>query len=75
MISRLMINLRDPTIHSPADRDETVTTSHVGYLSTLVLDDTYSSMLATQTKSIPSQYAAWFVVFSWSHSYHVNLIL
>jgi len=58
MISRLMINLRDPTIHSPADRDETVTTSHVGYLSTLVLDDTHSSMLATQTKSIPSQYAA-----------------
>ncbi|KAF8500192.1 hypothetical protein F5888DRAFT_1632981 [Russula emetica] len=43
MISRLMINLRDPTIHSPADRDETVTTSHVGYLSTLVLDDTHSN--------------------------------
>jgi hypothetical protein len=72
-----MINLRDPTIHSPADRDRdgTVTTSHVGYMSTLVLDDTYSSMLATQTKSIPSPYTAWFVVFSWSHSYHVDLIL
>jgi hypothetical protein len=59
-----MINLRDPTIHSPADRDGTVTTSHVGYVSTLVLDDTYYNMLATQTKSIPALTAAWFVVFS-----------
>ena len=38
MITRLMINLRDPTIHSPIDRDGTVITSHVGYVSTLVLD-------------------------------------
>ena len=75
MITRLMINLRDPTIHSLIDRDGTVTTSHVGYVSTLVLGDTYSSMLATQTKTIPSSHAAWFVVFSWSHSYHVDLIL
>lgn len=59
MITRLMINLRDPTIHSSADRDGTVTTSHVGYVSTLVLDETYSSsMLAVQTKSIPSPYTA-----------------
>jgi len=39
MITRLMINLRDPTIHSG-----TVTT-HVGYVSTLVLDDTYHSCM------------------------------
>ncbi|KAI0284581.1 hypothetical protein BGY98DRAFT_523784 [Russula aff. rugulosa BPL654] len=57
MITRLMINLRDPTILSPVDGDVTVTTSYVGYVSTLVPDGTYSRMLATQTKSIPSQSA------------------
>jgi len=45
MITRLMINLRDPKIHSPAERDGIVTTSHVGYVSTLVMDDTYPSMI------------------------------
>jgi len=38
MITRLMINLRDPTIHTATDRDGVVTTSHIGYVSTLVLD-------------------------------------
>ena len=75
MITRLMINLRDPTIHSPADRDEAVTTSHVGYVSTLMPDVTYSSMLATQTKSIPALSVVWFVLLSQSHLYHVDLIL
>lgn len=75
MITRLMINLRDPTIHSPVDRDGAVTTSHVGYVSTLVLDDTYSSMLAPENKSIPTLYSAWFVVFRYSHSCHVDMIL
>lgn len=69
-----MINLRDPTILSPVDGDVTVTTSYVGYVSTLVPDGTYSSMLATQTKSIPSQSAVWFVVSNWSHLYHVDMI-
>jgi hypothetical protein len=69
MITRLMINLRDPKIHS---LEGTVTTSHVGYVSTLVLYNTYPSMLATQTRSIPSPYVAWFVVLSWSHSNHVD---
>jgi hypothetical protein len=39
MVSRIMINLRDPALHRPADRDETVTTAHGGCVSTLVLDD------------------------------------
>jgi hypothetical protein len=39
MISRLMINLRDPTLHKPADCDGTVTTSHAGYVSTVVLEE------------------------------------
>jgi hypothetical protein len=39
MISRLMINLRDPTLHRPADCDGTVTTSHAGYVSTVALEE------------------------------------
>ena len=75
MITRLMINLRDPAIHSPTDHDRTVTTSHVGYVSTLVLEGTYSSMSVTQTKSTPSRYAVWFVDSVGHYAYHVDLIL
>jgi hypothetical protein len=39
MVSRIMINLRDPALQRPADRHETVTTAHGGCVSTLVLDD------------------------------------
>jgi len=39
MVSRIMISLRDPALHRPADRDETVTTAHDGCVSTLVVDD------------------------------------
>jgi hypothetical protein len=39
MISRLMINLRDPTLHRPADSDGTVTTSPPGYVSTVALEE------------------------------------
>lgn len=45
MISRLMINLRDPTLHKPADSDGIVTASHAGLMSTvaLELEDTFST--------------------------------
>lgn len=41
MVSRLMINLRDPTLHRPADCDGTITTSHAGYhdVSTVALEE------------------------------------
>jgi len=39
MISRLMINLREPTLHRPADCDGTVTTSHAGYVSTVAFEE------------------------------------
>jgi hypothetical protein len=68
MISRLMINLRDPTLHNPADCD---TTSHDGYVSTFVLDD---MAVATQTESNSSVYDAWSVVFNRSHSYRVDIV-
>jgi hypothetical protein len=64
MISRLMINLRDPTLHSPAGCDGTVTTSHAGYVSTFMLDDTPSIRVATQTETDPSPYDAWSVIFN-----------
>jgi hypothetical protein len=52
MVSRIMINLRDPTLHSLAGRDETVTTSHYGRVSTLVLGDiTYTTTVGTQSES------------------------
>lgn len=37
MISRLMINLRDPTLGRPADFDMALTASH-GRISTIVLE-------------------------------------
>jgi hypothetical protein len=53
MISRLMINMRDPALQSPADWDGTLTTSHVGYVSTFALDDVSTlvldEMAVTQT--------------------------
>lgn len=71
MVSRLMINLRDPMLHSPSDRDGAVT-SHVGYVSTVVLNDTSSIVLAAQTESSPTLWSAWSVVFNWSHPYHIK---
>jgi len=41
MISRLMINLRDPELHEPDDRDGAFTTARAGYISTVVLDDAF----------------------------------
>ena len=43
MISRLMINLRDPTLHKPADSDEIVSASHAGPISTVALEDIFST--------------------------------
>jgi len=40
MISRLMINLRDPTLDRLADFDMALTMSHDGRISTFVLEDT-----------------------------------
>ncbi|KAH9983172.1 hypothetical protein BJV74DRAFT_895167 [Russula compacta] len=61
MVSRLMINLRDPTLQKQVDYDETVATSHVGYISTFV-DDALSPMAMattqTQTELNQSSYAA-----------------
>jgi len=39
MVSRIMINLRDPTLHEPADNDGTVTEPNAGPVSTVVLED------------------------------------
>jgi len=39
MISRLMINLRDPELHKPDDHDGAFTTAAAGYISTVVIDD------------------------------------
>jgi hypothetical protein len=36
-----MINLRDPTLHKPADSDGIVTASHPRPISTAVLEDTF----------------------------------
>ena len=50
MVSRIMINLRDPALHRQADLDETVTTSHGGCVSTLVVDD---SLYTTTGGTLP----------------------
>jgi len=39
MVSRIMINLRDPTLHEPADNDVTDTEPNAGPVSTVVLED------------------------------------
>jgi hypothetical protein len=36
-----MINLRDPTLHKPADSDGIVPASHPGPISTAVLEDNF----------------------------------
>ena len=41
MTSRLMINLRDPTLHKAADTDGIVTASHTRPISTAVLEDAF----------------------------------
>lgn len=78
MISRLMINMRDPALHSPADLDGTLTTSHVGYVSTFVPDDVSTlvldDMVVTRTGPNPLLDAAWSVVFNWLHPHHVDLV-
>ena len=44
MTSRLMINLRDPTLHKPVDSDGIVTASRPRPISTAVLEDTFITM-------------------------------
>jgi hypothetical protein len=62
MISRLMINMRDPALHNPTDYDETLTTSHAGYVSTFMLDDVSTfvldDMVVTRNRSSPPLDAA-----------------
>jgi len=53
MISRIMISLRDPTLHKPANSDGAVTTAHAGYISTIVLGDTLSTMVESMPESTP----------------------
>lgn len=53
MISRIMISLRDPTLHEPADSDGGVTTAYAGYISTVVLGDTHSTMVDSMPESTP----------------------
>jgi len=54
MVSRIMINLRDPTLRRPVDRDEVVSTSQGGCLSTPVLDDSLNATTAgTLSESNP----------------------
>jgi len=48
MVSRLMINLRDPGLHEPDDRDGAFTTTRVGYISTFVLNDVSSTTTTTE---------------------------
>ena len=54
MTSRLMINLRDPSLHRPDDSDEGDYDSlpNAGYVSTVVLElDTFSSTVGTSSGS------------------------
>jgi len=52
MVSRIMINLHDPTLHRPTDCDETVTTSNGGCVSTVVLGEiTCTTTVGTQSES------------------------
>ena len=56
MISRLMINLRDPTLHKPADSDGVVTAYHAGPISTLALEDTFSTTVGVESgKRVPAR--------------------
>jgi len=48
MVSRLMINLRDPGLHESDDRDGAFTTTRVGYISTVVLNDVFSTTRTTK---------------------------
>jgi len=50
MISRLMINLRDPTLHKSADGDGIVSTSYAGPISTVVLEDTFSATSTVESE-------------------------
>jgi hypothetical protein len=50
MVSRIMINLRDPALQRQADLDETVTTCHGGCVSTFVVDD---SLYTTTGGTLP----------------------
>ena len=51
MVSRLMINLRDPTLHKQADSDETDTASYAGHVSTVLLELNTLSMVGTPSES------------------------
>jgi hypothetical protein len=64
MVSRLMINLRDPTLHKPADGDGTDTASHAGPVSTVVLENTFSTTVETAPEHNPQPRSAWCVVLN-----------
>jgi len=54
MVSRLMINLRDPVLHRSDDSDETDcdTPPYAGYVSTVILElDTFSGIVETPLES------------------------
>jgi len=53
MISRLMINLRDPTLSRPADFNMALTVSHDGRVSTFVLEDTLPTTVGSVPESNP----------------------
>ena len=58
MVSRLMINLRDPTLHKPADSDVTDTGFHAGPVSTVVLENTFSTTIDTAPEHNPQPSAS-----------------
>jgi len=63
MVSRIMINLRAPTLGNPANSDGTDTASHAGQISTVVLEDTFLTVgTAPESSSQPYAASAWCVV-------------
>ena len=52
MVSRLMINLRDPILHRQTDSDEIDTMSYAGHVSTVLLElNTLTAVGASPEKS------------------------
>lgn len=70
MVSRLMINLRDPTLLKPADSDGSDSASHAGPISTVVLEETFPTIgTAPETSSQPHTASAWCVVLNMNQSH------
>ena len=53
MVSRLMINLRDPTLSRPTDIDMALATCRDGRISTFVLEDTLPTTVGSVSESNP----------------------